>query len=229
MSIKDDYRVETIPLELITEWLTRKHYAHRIPAIITHSFALYRNADGLQQGVCTYSLPPRNFNNGYGIFGDKLKIPTWELSRLVVNEGLPRNTLSFFVAQTFGFFPRPCVLVSYADGNYGHHGYIYQATNWIYTGATPPAAIFRNKNTGEQIHRRTLSGIVGSLSAIHPPDWIEVDYEESGKHRYFQFLGTKQDVANMKAACVYPVQPYPKGDNTRYDAGFNPAVQQTLF
>lgn len=26
------------------------------------------------------------------------------------------------------------ILVSYADSAQGHHGYIYQATNWIYTG-----------------------------------------------------------------------------------------------
>ncbi len=28
------------------------------------------------------------------------------------------------------------IIVSYADTSQNHHGYIYQATNWIYTGLT---------------------------------------------------------------------------------------------
>jgi len=57
-----------------------------------------------------------------------------ELNRLVIDEGSKKNVLSFFVSQTLKKLPCPNVVVSYADTSQNHHGYIYQATNWIYTG-----------------------------------------------------------------------------------------------
>lgn len=233
MSIADDFYVQTVPNELIVEWLTKKHYQKRAPAIITHAFAMYETETKIMVGACTYSLPARGFNDGYGVFGKdtNFSIPTYELSRLIVNEGLPRNALSFFVAQTFGHFPKPVCLVSYADSNFGHHGYIYQATNWVYCGMVKSSQIFVNKNTGEPIHRRTLSDIMGA-EGVHLdrlPDWIELRHEEGGKHRYFQFLGSKADRKKMLAKLAYPIEPYPKGDNARYDASYSPASQIPLF
>ena len=35
---------------------------------------------------------------------------------------------------SLNLLPKPQAIVSYADTSQGHHGYIYQATNWIYTG-----------------------------------------------------------------------------------------------
>lgn len=233
MSIPDEYKVEPIPDEQTHEWLMRKHYMNRVPAIITHAFGLYHLEDMLLSGVCTYSLPARGFNDGYGVFGkdETYKIPTYELSRLVINEGVARNTLSYFVSQTFRYFEKPVCLVSYADGNAGHHGYIYQATNWLYAGLSDPAKIFTNKHTGETVHRRTLSGIVGEkgLHVDNLPDWIELSEESEGKYRYFQFLGSKHDVKEMRRRCVWPILPYPKGDNERYDASYNPDVQLKLL
>lgn len=231
--IPEEWNVEQIPEEQTHEWLLHKHYMGRVPAIITHAFGLFHVEAKIPSGICTYSLPARGFNDGYGVFGkdENYKVPTYELSRLVINEGVQRNLLSFFVARTFRFFPRPVCLVSYADGNAGHHGYIYQATNWMYAGLSEPAKIFINKHTGEPIHRRTLSGYEGA-KGVHMdalPDYVEVREESEGKFRYFQFLGNKHDVKEMRRRCVWPSLPYPKGDNERYDASYNPDVQMKLF
>lgn len=231
MNIKETYVVEPIPDELIVEWLTKKHYQHRAPAIITHSFCLRQIADKVMVGVCTYSLPARGFNDGYGVFGKDptYQVPTYELSRLIVEEGLERNVLSFFVAATFRYFKKPCCLVSYADSNFGHHGYIYQATNWIYCGMVKSSAIFIDKRNGKPIHRRTLSDMLGEVHMDRLPDWIELRHEEGGKHRYFQFLGNHHDRKQMMEKLAYKVEPYPKGDNARYDASFSPPSQLPLF
>ena len=53
--------------------------------------------------------------------------------------------------------------------------------------------------------------------------------EYTKKHRYFRFLGNKKDVLTMKKDFLYNTYPYPKGDNKRYDAGYCPSVQITLF
>ena len=53
--------------------------------------------------------------------------------------------------------------------------------------------------------------------------------ERSQKHRYFYFLGSKTERRKMKQALPYPIQPYPKGDNTRYDASYKINAQGLLF
>ena len=53
--------------------------------------------------------------------------------------------------------------------------------------------------------------------------------ERSMKYRYFMFLGNKKEVREMKKALTYKQQPYPKGDNARYDSSYEPSIQLTLF
>jgi hypothetical protein len=43
------------------------------------------------------------------------------------------------------------------------------------------------------------------------------------------FLGSKSDKKAMKRALIYKEEPYPKGDNIRYDSSYKPTVQLTLF
>ncbi len=132
MSIKDDYKVRAIPREQTYDWLLKKHYAHRIPSI-SYAFGLYDKGNILQ-GVCTFGYPPNyEYNDGKCVFKN-YKCLTLELNRLVINDGMPRNVLSYFVASNLKMLPKPSCIVSYADPNNGHLGYIYQATNWIYSG-----------------------------------------------------------------------------------------------
>jgi len=230
MGIKEDYYVQPIPKNECNEWLVNKHYARRIPQI-TYAFGLYSSKERLLEGIITFGNPCRHLNNGYGIFGGEIEVPTQELNRLCVNEGLPRNALSFFVAQALVLLPKPMCLVSYADKNQGHHGYIYQATNWLYTGVSTAQAIFIDKRTGKQVHRRTINSNFGTSDPDKLPDYIDYNMEEDGKFRYIKFLGSKKDVKHMKNHFKYGIFDYPKGQNDRYDASYdaNENQQMTLF
>lgn len=53
--------------------------------------------------------------------------------------------------------------------------------------------------------------------------------ERPRKHRYFYFVGNKREIKKMKKLFIYNQEPYPKGDNQRYDASYKPSVQLTLF
>ena len=226
ISISDKYKVQSINKDETHQWLLYKHYAKRIP-LIELAFGLYSN--NILQGICTFGTPARMLNNGYGVFDGKLEIKTYELNRLVINEGLEKNVLSFFVSECLKVIPKPCCIVSYADGNNGHHGYIYQATNWIYTGITKSEKVYIDKRKDKIIHPRTVVEMFGSRELSVLPDWIEISKEESGKYRYFKFLGNKRDKKKMLDNLKYEILPYPKGDNKRYDAGFKPSVQCILF
>ena len=227
MSVKEKYIIKSIDSNQCKEWLMYKHYAKRIPNIM-QSFGLYSN-DLVLQGVCTYGVPARMLNMGYGIFGGKIQVFTMELNRLVVNEGLEKNTLSYFVSKTLNMLPKPICVVSYADGNNGHHGYIYQATNWIYTGITSVENMYIDKRINKLIHPRTIVSMYGSRSLENLPDYIEMQKETSGKFRYLKFIGDRKSVFQMKNNLTYDILPYPKGQNERYDSGYKTVTQGLLF
>ena len=225
MSIKEKYKVEPINLDQCKEWLLFKHYAKRIPSI-EYSFGIFDNK--ILIGVCTFGCPPRVMNNGESIFNE-YRVKTFELNRLCVNDGLEKNVLSFFVSQALKMLPKPCCIVSYADFTFGHNGYIYQATNWVYAGLNQihERQIFLD---GKEIHPRTAC----SMGFTSITEWAAKEPrvtlgEYTKKHRYFQFLGNKKEVQKMKNEFIYDVFPYPKGDNKRYDSSYKPTVQLTLF
>jgi hypothetical protein len=226
--IKEQYIVLPIKREQTLEWISHKHYAKRVPLIML-SYGLYdKRTVSILSGICTFGPPARMQNEGYGIFGGRLKVRTYELNRLVVNEGLANGVLSFFLSHVLKAFPKPACIVSYADSSAGHHGYIYQATNWIYTGKTEADVIFKDKKTGKQIHRRTINSRFGTSDIEKvPKEFVDIDYEEQGKYRYVFFLGNKKEVKEMKSCLAYPIETeYPKGDNERYDASFKISSSQ---
>lgn len=231
------FRVSPIPFSDTKEWILKKHYAHRIPSV---SFAFGLFDDNMLVGVCTYGHPVTG--SVKKMLGDEYYNSLLELNRLVVNDNLPKNTLSWFVAQTFKLLPKPVPIVSYADTAYNHHGYIYQATNWIYTGTSEPFTDYKVKGY-ENLHNQSICDMVGRADEnenVSGKSRYKLLVEKFGadnvykverslKHRYFMFLGNKREVRRMMNALHYKIKPYPKGDNKRYDSSYTPTVQLTLF
>jgi hypothetical protein len=181
------------------------------------------------QGIVTYGTPVsstlRDLWNG--------KYKLMELNRLVINEGLEKNVLSYFVSQSFQLMPKPMVLVSYADTSKNHHGYIYQATNWIYTGLSVPFKDYYVKGM-EHMHHTTLHDL--SRGQDNRIEWLRNKFgddlimiDRPRKHRYFYFIGDKREKKDMLKMLPYQIEPYPKGDNIRYDASYRPTIQTSLF
>lgn len=202
-----------------------KHYAKRIPPI-EFAFGLF---DDLKMvGVCTYSTP---ISHTLRTLFDGFKL--MELNRLVTNDGLPKNSTSFFVSQTLKMLPNPLVIVSYADTSQHHHGYIYQATNFIYTGLSAKFNDYYVKGM-EHLHNGTIMDM--SRGQDNRVEWLREKFgddlymrERPRKHRYFYFVGNKRDKRKMMSQLPYEIQPYPKGDNKRYDASYQPNTQIQLF
>ena len=214
MSIKDKYTVRSIDTEQTKEWFLYKHYAHRMPSI-SYSFGLF-NESNVLVGVCSFGMPP-----------NYIEMKAWEpfdlleLNRLVVNDGLEKNVLSYFVSKCLSLLPTPKVIISYSDFRAGHHGYIYQATNWVYTGVGGEGQKIYIMKDGSEKHQRHEDTIIKELV-----DHIELT---TGKARYYYFIGNKKEVFVMKNKLRFPILPYPKGDNQRYDASYKPAIQTSLF
>lgn len=210
MSIKEKYEVRTVQSWECKEWLLWKHYAKRMPSI-SYAFGLYDIEKHLV-GVMTIGKPASP-SLCTGVCGAEYSSFVFELNRLVVNEGLGKNVLSFFVANAFKLIADDLIVVSYADSALGHHGYIYQATNWIYTGLSASRTDPKGQDNQHGRHIKC--------------DGVAERIERSRKHRYLYFLGKRSK--QFKKALKYTIQPYPKGDNKRYDASYEPITQNVLF
>ena len=220
MSIKDEYKVIPIPSGQTHDWLLNKHYAKRIPSI-SYAFGLYDSNNDLQ-GICTFGRTA--FYEPSLICGEENKNIVYELNRLCVNDGQPPNALSYFVSSCIKLLPCPSILISYSDEAQGHLGHIYQATNWLYTGYGVGSI-----NYITSIGRLSRSGMRNRET--RKQEIPEIFSIESGsiKHRYVYFWGNKTQINAMKCKLKYPTLPYPKGDNKRYDASYQPEIQQVLF
>jgi hypothetical protein len=220
--VKEKYYIEPINRYEAKEWVLKKHYAKSMPSLM-HIFGLF-DRDKVLNGVCGYGMPANFNNNNIGEY------KVLELVRLVINEGHEKNVLSYFVTQTFKFLPKPIVLISYSDINAHHHGYIYQATNWIYTGDSGNYFLFVDR-AGKETHKKTLFDRYGTNAMDVLEQYGYTKKTILGKHRYFYFLGNKLDKKKMKKALLerYSIKPYPKGDNVRYNANYEPDIHERLF
>jgi hypothetical protein len=220
-----DLEVKTITHHDCREWLLYKHYAKRLPPI-QYAFGLF-DAQKLV-GICTYATPVSNTLRN--LFDD---FKLMELNRLVTNDDLPKNSTSFFVSKTLQMIPKPMVVVSYADTSQNHHGYIYQATNFIYTGLS---AKFKEPMVRglEKMHSASIYDI--SKGQKNNFEWLRNHFGENfymrdrpQKHRYFYFAANKRDKKRMIKLLKYKIEAYPKGENKNYDASYNPSTQIQLF
>ena len=206
----------SITYKQAVDFLLPRHYSGRKPSI-TFSFGYFENNE--LKAVCTFGKPASN-SLCIGVCGKEYSEKVFELNRLCV-DGEIEIQLSKFVAWCLNELKaKDLILVSYADTQMNHNGYIYQATNWIYTGMTRKENIYLNKQTGKILHPRTVVSLFGSRSKNSLPDYIQILKEEKTKHRYFQFLGNKKEIKFMLENFKYCRLQYPKGNNIRYDTSY---------
>lgn len=108
------------------------------------------------------------------------------------------------------------LIVSFADPNHNHHGGIYQAGNWIYTGQSDPSAAYVD-GAGRRWHTRQVSATgvrtqYGQRRAVPKIASLrKVDLQ--GKHRYLMPLDRA-----LRRRVVKLAQPYPRGRSVDGDA-----------
>lgn len=237
-SISSRYTVRTIYNFMAVEWLKKIHYAKRLPIMET-VFGVF-DEDLILCGVCVFSPAPSRFwNNGGKLFNHKHSIKVMELSRLCLNENHEKNLTSYFVSQCLKQLPKPNVVVSYADKNQNHTGYIYQACNFIYCGEAEPKnksmdfILFGKKYHGRNMNIEFTRKMLGKQynEDLHWKENIlavggEIIKQEP-KHRYI-FINAKNK-KQLIEDMIYKSQPYPKQPNKNYEVNHNVSIQRVLF
>lgn len=201
-TIKDRLTVKRIAYEDTKNFILFIHYARRMPCV-QYAFGLFDGDYPYPVGVVTYGQPASP-PLCKGVAGEENRKNVLELNRLVLypeyNGG---NYASFLVGQSLKMLPHGTFVVSYADwGGWHHVGYVYQATNWLYTGLTKP----RTDKYSEGGHSR------------HYAEGETRRQPRTAKHRYVYLVGDKREVKQMRKQLNYPVlDKYPKGDSEHYD------------
>lgn len=216
------------PTEKMTaEILVHKyHYSGRCPGI-KYSYGLYEN--GSIVGCVIYSVPA-SYTLCNGVCGQEYRQYVIELSRLVIITTTP-NAASFLIGRSLSQLPNH-IIVSYADcnDNVGHIGYVYQATNWVYTGlssAEPVYVLERDHPNGMKAGtpvsytRRHIDQKARELGFDWKPNASSgpglIAQATTGKHRYIQFSGNRWFKKNASSKLRYTQLPYPKGSTRRHN------------
>ena len=217
MEVKPIKTFETKP------WLLNRHYAKRLPSI-SYAFGLFD--DGILVGVCTYGSPPSPALC-VGVCGEEHRDKVLELNRLIIDTD-KSNGASMLVSRSLKMLPKPSIVVSYADTGQGHVGYIYQATNFHYTGLSASRIDWAIKGL-EHLHSKTISDgmTLESIQQKYGDRFYHV--ERQRKHRYIIFTGTKKQKKFLKKKLNYSIEPYPKGESKKYDASGYVVKQGVLF
>ena len=140
---------------------------------------------------------------------------TLELSRLVRANGCspPLTRLISLTVKKIKKDKKYSLLISYADSDQSHHGGIYQACSWNYTGARQVNKLVGYNVNGVYVPTRTMWAKYKSLNKLVLSKILDTEIEEvfgSAKHLYWKpldKLGNEiAERANLKKL------PYPKPD-----------------
>lgn len=207
MSIKDDYVVLKVDgkEEFVLDSIMNKHYAQRRPSI-SYAFVLYDKTKDREVGVLTYGKPASN-SLCVGVCGKEYSKNVYELNRLFIEDCNVKNLASYFISESekqlsaIGNF----IIVSYSDKGMSHNGYVYQASNFIYTGSTKERT---DKYTPNGKHSRHYTDEYNHLRKVR-----------TSKNRYVKFIGNKRFKKNANKNLKYDTHPYPKSQNKKYKVG----------
>lgn len=185
------------------DFLLPRHYSGRIPPI---SYAYGGYIVNELVTICTFGKPVSHYLCT-GVCGEKYHSKVFELNRLCRIESLSIPLSQFLGGVLREISKHDLIIVSYSDTDMNHHGYIYQATNFIYTGITKG---------------RTDKYVSGNKHSRHYNNYEQGRYRKirSPKHRYI-FFATKNKrlKKELLGELKYPICEYPKGDNKTYILG----------
>lgn len=200
-----DYTVDLIANKDTYPFLLEIHYAKRIPSI-SYSYGLFYKHELV--GIVTYGTPPSS-NLRRGIAGIENEKNVLELNRLCLKNN-KKNEASFLVSKSLKLLPKNKIIVSFADTEQGHVGYVYQACNFKYYGLSAKRTDWKIKGK-EHLHGQTI----GDLSRGKPnrAKWMRETFGDnfylkprSRKHRYIFITGKNAVYKVIK----YKEEKYPK-------------------
>lgn len=206
--MKTRYEVREVGRSECERFVIGIHYAKRWPSI-SFSYGLFEGDDLV--GVVTYGTPPSAPLRS-GLAGAENASRVIELNRLCLLNNKP-NEASFLVSRSLKMLPCGLIVISFADQEQNHKGFVYQACNFSYHGLSAKRTDWKVKGM-EHLHGQTIADeFRGSKCRV---DEMRKKYGEdfylsprSRKHRYIYVTGGKR-FSKLRDSIKYKTQEYPK-------------------
>jgi hypothetical protein len=211
-------RIET-DKQMVKKFIEDNHYSHKIPQAIKYRFGLYY--ENALKGMAIFSVPA-NMYSITSIFYDEPQQIGIELSRFFTYNNTPDNFESYCLSQCFKYLRNNSnydVIVSYADPNFNHVGYLYQALNGLYLGVTNPET--RYILNGQLLTRRSLGRKKGDTERENADRILFQGAKKikmQGKHKYLFFICNKKrkyELLNNLKDNIHIIKEYPKLNNDK--------------
>ena len=205
----ENYTISRIDYDTAMRMVIEKHYLHRV-APCSFAFGLFFEDENeflpRLVGVITYGSPASP-SLTKGIAGDEYKDQVIELTRLWVDDSVPKNGESYLIGNTLPLIDKD-IVVSFAEIDQGHKGTVYQATNWLYTGESKKRTDLTIDEI--QVHTKSLSNRLNAkeIKEQYPDTWYMKD--RPPKHRYVYLRGNKWRKKELRKVLKYEILPYPK-------------------
>ena len=207
MSIKELYHIEKISYKEAENMVVENHYLHR-KASCCHAYGLFENETNELIGTIIYGIPASRALQK-GICGESEANNVIEITRVWIKDGTPKNVESYLIGNTIKLVPYE-IVVSYAEKGVGHVGYIYQATNFIYTGLSDKHVqwIIPDMDNAHSRHLFDQYGGIKKAKEVLGDKMVRT--ERPRKHRYIYFNANKKRKKELFKLLRYKIQPYPK-------------------
>ena len=199
------YYIEAIPYKTAMEIVVKQHYLHR-KGPCSFAFGLFCNQSNRILGVVTYGTPS-SAPLRRGICGEDESNNVIELTRLWIEDGTPKNTESYLIANTIKKINKQ-IVVSYADTAQNHIGVVYQAANWLYTGLSAKRTNWTVD--GMDKHCQTIADKYDAVEIRNKYGDKFTLTPRSRKHRYVYLNCKGKRKKQLMQKLKYQVQPYPK-------------------
>ena len=184
--------------------LEQHHYLHSMPGATRLCFGVFVREELL--GVCTLGA---GSINGFRLVDGATRADVWTLSRLWLDDRLPRNCESRVlgvVLRTLRRYTQVKAVLAYADPAAGHRGTVYMGAGWCYLG---PSGALPRLDLGDGIprHCRSVGSIYGthSVAYLRSRGVVVSQVPQPPKHRYVVFVDR-----SWQGRLLPPVLPYPK-------------------
>lgn len=202
MHVRDMY-LGPVTKSQVFDFCDRWHYSGH-DGSAHYKYGLYH--EGILYGVITYNLPTRDVCES--VFGPEAWDNVIHMGRLCMSDEAPRNSESRLISLSLKSLqenhPKVWAVVTYAALDAGHVGYVYQATNALYTGTGGDQTFYCDADG----LRRSTNKVNRTLAKAK--GWTV--HKGLLKHRYIYVLGNKAERRARMKMLKYEVLPYPKGD-----------------
>lgn len=202
-----DMTVGPVAVADAQEFARRYHYTG-VGNNLNWRWGLWHGA--VLHGIVAYNLPTRR--TCASVFGAEHEHRVWHMGRLILSDASPRNSESRLIGGSLrairAEYPDVWAVLTYAATDVGHLGYVYQATNAIYTGVGGDLNYYID--LAGQRRGTHLDGRRVGPERAEAMGWTR--HAGGVKHRYVYVLGSKSQRRHRMSLLRLSQFPYPKAN-----------------